>query len=187
MQISQFFMNGDIKGCLLYTSHGYWPAAAQREQRAGTSGEGVAAAWKRQEGKLRPMMQPHKPKIGSGTAHQRLALPELPDNQARFAALLREFSEVRENRHVNDADFAYSWYAYGMEHYLSLIHISLCVSFRFVLFAKITSLSSKFAESFSQSTIDHNLSFHFCTKNARQAFLPAGRNRVKNTVLYMFQ
>ena len=98
-------------------SHGYWLAAAQREQRAGTSGEGVAAAWKRQEGKLRPMMQPHKPKIGSGTAHQRLALPELPDNQARFAALLREFSEVRENRHVNDADFAYSWYAYGMEHY----------------------------------------------------------------------
>ena len=36
---------------------------------------------------------------------------------AHFAALLREFSVVRENRHVSDADFAYSWYAYGMEHY----------------------------------------------------------------------
>ena len=98
-------------------SHGYWLAAAQREQRAGVSGEGLAAAWKRQEGKLRPMMRTHQPRIGSGTAHQKLTLPELPDNQARFAALLREFSEVRENRHVNDADFAYSWYAYGMEHY----------------------------------------------------------------------
>ena len=98
-------------------SHAYWSAAAQREQRAGASGEGLAAAWKRQEGKLRPMMRTHQPRIGSGTAHQKLSLPELPDNQARFAALLREFSEVRENRHVNDADFAYSWYAYGMEHY----------------------------------------------------------------------
>ena len=98
-------------------SHAYWSAAAQREQRAGASSEGLAAAWKRQEGKLRPMMRTHQPRIGSGTAHQKLTLPELPDNQARFAALLREFSEVRENRHINDADFAYSWYAYGMEHY----------------------------------------------------------------------
>ena len=98
-------------------SHEYWAAAAQREQRARASGEGLAAVWKRQEGKLHPLMQPHRPKIGSGTTHQRLDLPELPDNQARFAALLRSFSEVRENRHVNDTDFSYAWYMYGLEHY----------------------------------------------------------------------
>ena len=62
-------------------------------------------------------MQPHRPKIGSGTTHQRLDLPELPDNQARFAALLRSLSEVRENRHVNDTDFSYAWYMYGLERY----------------------------------------------------------------------
>lgn len=90
---------------------------AQREQRARASGEGLAAVWKRQEGKLHPLMQPHRPKIGSGTTHQRLDLPELPDNQARFAALLRSLSEVRENRHVNDTDFSYAWYMYGLERY----------------------------------------------------------------------
>ena len=47
-------------------SHEYWAAAAQREQRARASGEGLAAVWKRQEGKLHPLMQPHRPKIGSG-------------------------------------------------------------------------------------------------------------------------
>ena len=62
-------------------------------------------------------MQPERPKIGSGSAHQRLSVQDIPENQTRFAALLREFSVVRENRHVSDADFAYSWYAYGMEHY----------------------------------------------------------------------
>ncbi len=31
-------------------SHEYWAAAAQREQRARASGEGLAAVWKRQEG-----------------------------------------------------------------------------------------------------------------------------------------
>ena len=98
-------------------AHGYWDAALRREQTANRSGEGVAALWKRQEETLRPLMQVRRPKIGSGTAHQRLALPELPENRMRFAALLRQFSAVRENRHVNDVDFAYSWYAYGMEHY----------------------------------------------------------------------
>ena len=98
-------------------SHAYWSAAAQREQRAGASGEGLAAAWKRQEGKLRPMMRTHQPRIGSGTAHQKLTLPELPDNQARFAALLRECSEMRENRHVSGDEFQYAWYLYGLEHY----------------------------------------------------------------------
>ena len=98
-------------------SHACWSAAARRIQPSGSAGEGAAVLWQRQAEKLRPFMQPHRPKIGADTAHQRLQLPELPDNQARFAALLRQFTEVRENRHVNDADFSYGWYLYGMEHY----------------------------------------------------------------------
>lgn len=62
-------------------------------------------------------MKEEKPKIGSGTAGAKLTLPESPENNVRFASFLRAFSVTRENRHVNDADFSYSWYAYGMEHY----------------------------------------------------------------------
>ncbi len=34
-----------------------------------------------------------------------------------FAALLRECSEMRENRHVSGDEFQYAWYLYGLEHY----------------------------------------------------------------------
>ena len=47
-----------------------------------------------------------------------------------FAALLRSFSEVRENRHVNDTDFSYAWYMYGDIGNLSYsfdVHSSLVV------------------------------------------------------------
>ena len=38
--------------------------AAHARAAGGASGEGLAAVWKRQEGKLHPLMQPHRPKIG---------------------------------------------------------------------------------------------------------------------------
>ena len=34
-----------------------------------------------------------------------------------FAAVLRELSETRENRHVSGEEFQYAWYLYGLEHY----------------------------------------------------------------------
>ena len=103
-------------------SHTYWNTAAQRARvnaSGGTDGDSEAARaalWRRQGAALRPYLQPQKPKIGSGTAGERLLLPELPDNHARFAALLRDFSVLHENRHVSDVDFSYAWYAYGLEH-----------------------------------------------------------------------
>ena len=100
-------------------SHAFWKAAEDKARLPASSGDGAGgqALLRRQKEKLAPFMQEERPKIGSGTAGARLELPELPENHVRFAALLRQFSTVHENRHVNDADFAYSWYAYGMEHY----------------------------------------------------------------------
>ena len=100
-------------------SHSFWTAAEDRAYLPAFTGDGAGgqALWNRQKEKLAPYMQDEKPKIGAGTAGARLTLPELPENHAKFAKLLRAFSVVHENRHVNDADFAYSWYAYGMEHY----------------------------------------------------------------------
>ena len=100
-------------------SHAYWHTAQQRAriQTGGTDGEADREAlWRRQGAMLRPYAQRERPKIGAGTAGERLTLPELPDNHARFAALLREFSVLQENRHVSDVDFSYAWYAYGQEH-----------------------------------------------------------------------
>ena len=100
-------------------SHSLWTAAEDRARLPSSTGDGAGgqALWKRQKEKLAPFLQDEKPKIGSGTAGTKLTLPELPENHAKFAKLLSAFSVVRENRHVNDADFAYSWYAYGMGHY----------------------------------------------------------------------
>ena len=99
--------------------HDFWEKSAAQALLSGAQadGEGREALWRRQKEKLRPFIQEEKPKIGSGTAGARLTLPERAENEARFASLLRAFSVVRENRHVNDADFSYSWYAYGLEHY----------------------------------------------------------------------
>lgn len=98
-------------------SHAYWQRAQTRllaRASGGETGEGADALWKRQREKLLPYMQPDKPKIGTGTAGQRLDIPQIPENHTRFAQLLRAFAVTQENRRVNDADFAYSWYAYGM-------------------------------------------------------------------------
>ena len=99
--------------------HDLWKKAFDRARLPGGSGDGAGmqALWRRTRDKLAPYMKEEKPKIGSGTAGAKLTLSESPENNVRFASLLRAFSVTRENRHVNDADFSYSWYAYGMEHY----------------------------------------------------------------------
>ena len=106
-----------LTGLFQRDSHGPWTAAASEARTAGSGeGDGLHALWTRQGQKLRPYVQPERPKIGAGTGSARLELPDLPENHTRFARLLRSFSVLRENRHVNDADFSYSWYAYGLEH-----------------------------------------------------------------------
>lgn len=98
-------------------SHTFWQAAPLQRSASSGDGEDLNALWKRQQEKLRPLMQEAKPKIGAGAGTAKLPLTQFPENHTRFAALLRAFSVVRENRHVNDADFAYSWYTYGMGYY----------------------------------------------------------------------
>ena len=100
-------------------SHTFWRSAGSSAKlpAASADGEGLQALWKRQAEKLKPYVKTQRPKIGAGTAGARLTLGELPENEEKFRELLRAFSVVRENRHVNDIDFAYSWYAYGMAHY----------------------------------------------------------------------
>ena len=109
----------ELAALFLKDSHSFWETAAAQARcpASGGDGAGMRALWRRQKDKLMPFMREEKPKIGAGTAGVKLEVPEFPENNVRFAKLLRAFSVVRENRHVNDADFSYSWYAYGMEHY----------------------------------------------------------------------
>ena len=109
----------ELQAFFTHDCHDLWKKAFDRARRPGGSGDGAGmqALWRRTRDKLAPYMKEEKLKIGSGTAGAKLMLPESPENNVRFASLLRAFSVTRENRHVNDADFSYAWYAYGMQHY----------------------------------------------------------------------
>lgn len=99
-------------------SHEMWKRiSAQTCCTPAQEGEDLAAQWRREKEKLRPYCQTDRPKIGTGTQNQKLDVGTITDYPVKFGDLLRQFSQVRENCHVNDADFAYSWYAYGVEHY----------------------------------------------------------------------
>lgn len=97
--------------------HSPWDRAEQCEVRSRLSGEGdgLSALWQQQEQLLRGAMQEKPPSIGSGTAGAKLTLQELQEEDHPFAAVLRRFAEVRENRRVDDADFSYAWYFHGLE------------------------------------------------------------------------
>ena len=120
-QLDEAFPVAEAKLQALFTRdcHELWKKTSDRARLPGVSGDGAggAALWRRTRNKLAPYMKEERPKIGSGTAGAKLTLPESPENHVRFAKLLRAFSVTRENRHVNDADFSYAWYAYGMQHY----------------------------------------------------------------------
>ena len=60
---------------------------------------------------------PPKPVIGSGSGNAAFAVRPDARGSRAFAALLRECSEMRENRHVSGDEFQYAWYLYGLEHY----------------------------------------------------------------------
>ena len=55
--------------------------------------------------------------IGSGSGNAAFAVRPDARGSRAFAALLRECSEMRENRHVSGDEFQYAWYLYGLEHY----------------------------------------------------------------------
>ena len=108
-----------LRALFAQDDHTLWNAAQEQARlpASGADGAGALAVWRRQKEKLLPFMQEDKPKIGSGTAGAKLTVLDCPENNVRFAGLLRAFSVLRENRHVSDTDFSYSWYAYGMAHY----------------------------------------------------------------------
>ena len=108
-----------LRALFAQDDHALWNAAQEQARLpvSGADGAGAPALWRRQKEKLLPFMQEEKAKIGAGTAGAKLSALDSPENNVRFAGLLRAFSVLRENRHVSDADFSYSWYAYGMEHY----------------------------------------------------------------------
>ena len=102
--------------------HELWQRAAAYRTRnlfAG-NGDGDGELWRREGDKLRAALRSSLPTIGTGAGDRRLSI-ELPldtgNAEAATASVLRRFSEVRENRHVNDAEFQYAWYTYGLEHY----------------------------------------------------------------------
>lgn len=108
-----------LRALFAQDDHALWNTVQEQARLlvSGADGAGAPALWRRQKEKLLPFMQEEKPKIGTGTAGVKLTVLDSPENKVRFAGLLRAFSVLRENRHVSDADFSYSWYAYGMEHY----------------------------------------------------------------------
>ena len=104
-----------LRAAFARDSHSFWTASSPACSRAAAEGgDSLSALWQRQKEKLRPYLLPERPKIGAGTAGQRLELPQLPENHTRFAALLRAFSAVQENRHVTGDDFSYAWYLSGL-------------------------------------------------------------------------
>ena len=95
--------------------HSLWeasPSAKHARHAAGGSGTGFQAL-----GRLLPQPLPEKPVIGSETAGTAFSIRPDTRESAPFAALLRELSETRENRHVSGDEFQYAWYLYGLERY----------------------------------------------------------------------
>ena len=84
--------------------------------RPAASGEGDETGFQAL-GRLLPQPLPEKPVIGSGTGGAVFSIKPDTRESAPFAAVLRELSETRENRHVSGEEFQYAWYLYGLEHY----------------------------------------------------------------------
>ena len=94
-----------------------------RPPRAFAAGAGDACGLFRplqaagEAGRKLPDPLPPKPVIGSGSGNAAFAVRPDARGSRAFAALLRECSEMRENRHVSGDEFQYAWYLYGLEHY----------------------------------------------------------------------
>lgn len=107
----------EVRAAFHRDDHSPWRQGERRMERRSQTGEGLDHLWQRQQEKLRPYMKRTPPRIGQGTQGRKLALPEFAQIPACFSDLLGQFASVQENRRVNDGDFSYLWYVYGMEHY----------------------------------------------------------------------
>ena len=95
--------------------HRLWQLSASASTPKTADG-GAETGWQALGRKL-PDPLPLKPVIGSGSGNAAFAVRPDARGSRAFAALLRECSEMRENRHVSGDEFQYAWYLYGLEHY----------------------------------------------------------------------
>ena len=95
--------------------HRLWQLSASASAPKTADG-GAETGWQALGRKL-PDPLPPKPVIGSGSGNAAFAVRPDARGSRAFAALLRECSEMRENRHVSGDEFQYAWYLYGLEHY----------------------------------------------------------------------
>ena len=95
--------------------HRLWQLSASASEPKTADG-GAETGWQALGRKL-PDPLPPKPVIGSGSGNAAFAVRPDARGSRAFAALLRECSEMRENRHVSGDEFQYAWYLYGLEHY----------------------------------------------------------------------
>ena len=95
--------------------HRLWQLSASASAPKTADG-GAETGWQALGRKL-PDPLPPKPVTGSGSGNAAFAVRPDARGSRAFAALLRECSEMRENRHVSGDEFQYAWYLYGLEHY----------------------------------------------------------------------
>ena len=105
----------DERQSAVLDDHSQWETMRTAE-RLSVSGEGDETGFQAL-GRRLPQPLPEKPVIGSGTRGAAFATRPDTRESAPFAAVLRELSETRENRHVSGEEFQYAWYLYGLEHY----------------------------------------------------------------------
>ena len=115
LQAEPELLTPDERLSAVLDEHSRWETVRAADRPA-ASGEGDETGFQAL-GRLVPQPLPEKPVIGSGTGGAVFSIKPDTRESAPFAAVLRELSETRENRHVSGEEFQYAWYLYGLEHY----------------------------------------------------------------------
>ena len=115
LQAEPELLTPDERLSAVLDEHSRWETVRAADRPA-ASGEGDETGFQAL-GRLLPQPLPEKPVIGSGTGGAVFSIKPDTRESAPFAAVLRELSETRENRHVSGEEFQYAWYLYGLEHY----------------------------------------------------------------------
>ena len=115
LQAEPELLTPDERLSAVLDEHFRWETVRAADRPA-ASGEGDETGFQAL-GRLLPQPLPEKPVIGSGTGGAVFSIKPDTRESAPFAAVLRELSETRENRHVSGEEFQYAWYLYGLEHY----------------------------------------------------------------------
>ena len=115
LQAEPELLTPDERQSAALDDHSQWEAMRAAKQLP-ASGEGDETGFQAL-GRLLPQPLPEKPVIGTGTGGAAFSIRPDTHESAPFAAVLRELSETRENRHVSGEEFQYAWYLYGLEHY----------------------------------------------------------------------